>query len=236
MPASDRPIRSRPVSVGHLRAFEAVARQLNFRLAAEALSLTQSAVSRQIQALEHDIGVPLFLRHTRSVELTNAGGYLLRAVVPALERIDGTVKQIRQNSGRRHVTITTWASFASMWLIPRLENFQDQHPDIDIRIDTTDNIVDLDTVDADLALRYTSTARVPPGAVRMFGEQLAPVASPWLLTRGKTLDNASDLARFTLIEAGDVHRNRNFEILAWRCSRLCARAFLLRATDVTQNA
>lgn len=208
--------RSRPLSVGPLRAFQAVARHLNFRLAAEELALTQSAVSRQIQSLEDEIGVALFLRHTRAVELTSAGGDLLAAVVPALERLDGTVRQLRQNAGRRHVTITTWASFASMWLIPRLEDFQDRHPDIDIRIDTSDAIVDLDTVDADLALRYTAPSRVPAHAQRMFGEQLAPVASPWLLQSGKPLASPADLSRFTLIEAGDIHRNRNFEILAWQ--------------------
>lgn len=207
--------RSRPLSAGHLRAFEAVARHLNFRLAAEELALTQSAVSRQIQALEEEIGVALFLRHTRAVELTSAGGDLLGAVVPALERLDSTVRHIRQNTGRKHVAITTWASFASMWLIPRLEEFQNLYPGIDIRIDTSDTIIDLATTDADIALRYTSPGRVAPQAVRMFGEQLAPVASPWLLKNGKPLQSAADLARFTLIEAGDV-RNRNFEILAWQ--------------------
>ena len=213
-PSDHRP-RTRPLSAGHLRAFEAVARNLNFRLAAEDLALTQSAVSRQIQSLEDEIGVTLFLRHTRSVELTSAGNDLLGAVVPALERLDSSVRHIRQSAGRKHVSITTWASFASMWLIPRLEDFQNQHPDIDIRIDTTDTVVDLATADTDIALRYTSPGRVAAQGVRMFGEQLAPVASPWLLKDGKSLRSAADLARFTLIEAGDV-RNRNFEILAWQ--------------------
>jgi LysR family transcriptional regulator, glycine cleavage system transcriptional activator len=78
-------MRTRALSVGHLRAFEAVARHLNFRVASEELALTQSAVSRQIQALEDEIGVSLFLRHTRSVELSCAGSQLLRAVMPSLE-------------------------------------------------------------------------------------------------------------------------------------------------------
>ncbi|MEO8543850.1 MAG: LysR substrate-binding domain-containing protein [Burkholderiaceae bacterium] len=211
----DYRLRTRALSAGHLRAFEAVARNLNFRAAAEELALTQSAVSRQIQAMEDEIGVALFLRHTRAVELTSAGSSLLSAVVPALERLDSTVRHIRQSAGRKHVAITTWASFASMWLIPRLEDFQNLHPDIDIRVDTTDTVVDLDMSDADIALRYTSPGRVAPDGVRMFGEQLAPVASPWLLKGGKILNSVADLARFTLIEAGDV-RNRNFEILAWQ--------------------
>ena len=146
-------LRSRPIAAGQLRAFEAVARHLNFRAASEELSLTQSAISRQIQSLEGDVGASLFLRHTRAVELTGAGAQLLRAVLPSLERIDGAVRLIRQSAGRKSVAISTWASFASMWLIPRLEAFQQDHPDIDIRIDATDTPVDLDTTDVDLALR-----------------------------------------------------------------------------------
>ena len=208
-------LRTRPISAGHLRAFEAVARHLNFRAAGEELALTQSAVSRQVQALEDEVGVALFLRHTRAVELTGAGAQLLRAVVPSLERLDSTVRQIRQTAGRKSVSISTWASFASMWLIPRLEAFQSEHPDIDIRIDATDTPVDLETADVDLALRYAVPASVPRGALRLFGEQLAPVASPWLLKSGPRLDRPADLAQFTLIEAGDAHRTQFLEWLSW---------------------
>lgn len=212
----NQPLRSRPIPVGHLRAFEAVARHLNFRAAAEELSLTQSAVSRQIQAMEEDVGVSLFLRHTRAVELTTAGAQLLRAVLPSLERMDSAVRQIRRTAGRQSVALTTWASFASMWLIPRLESFHNEHPDIDIRIDTTDVAVDLDTSDVDLALRYCHPGTLPAGAVRLFGEQLTPVASPWLLKSGHALQRLEDLAHFTLIEVSDAHRTHHLEWLTWR--------------------
>ncbi len=207
--------RSRPIGVGHLRAFDAVARHLNFRAAAEELSLTQSAVSRQIQALEDEVGAALFLRHTRAVELTSAGSLLLRACGAALERLDATVRQIRQSAGRRSVSITTWASFASMWLIPRLEAFQRDHPDIDIRIDATDNAVDLATADVDLALRYAVPQAVPASAQRLFGEQLTPVASPWLL-KSHPIRRIEDLAHCAWIEAGDAHRTRHLEWLTWQ--------------------
>jgi LysR family transcriptional regulator, glycine cleavage system transcriptional activator len=207
--------RTRPIGAGHLRTFEAVARQLNFRAAAEELSLTQSAVSRQIQALEDEVGAALFLRHTRAVELTSAGLQLLRASSLALERIDATVRQIRQSVGRRQVAVTTSVSFASMWLIPRLEAFQRLHPDIDIRIDASDTALDLSTADIDLALRYAVPEAVPSGAVRLFGEQLTPVASPWLL-RERPVRAVQDLAQMTLIEAGDAHRNRHLEALSWQ--------------------
>jgi len=216
MQHSENHLRTRPLSAGHLRAFEAVARHLNFRAASEELSLTQSAVSRQIQAMEEEVGVPLFLRHTRAVELTSAGGQLLRAVVPSLERLDAAVRMVRRSAGRKSVAITTWASFASMWLIPRLEAFQNEHPDIDLRIDASDNRVDLDTADVDIALRYAPAGTVPPSAIRLFGEQLTPVASPWLIKSGKPLRRGADLAHFALIEASDGHRNQSLEFLAWR--------------------
>jgi len=213
---SDSHLRTRPVAVGHLRAFEAVARHLNFRAAADELALTQSAVSRQIQAMEEEVGVPLFLRHTRAVELTSAGAQLLRAVLPSVERIDNTVRLIRRSAGRKSVTISTWASFASMWLIPRLEDFQSAHPDIDIRIDASDVPVDLDTADIDIALRYVRPTQAPAQAIRLFGEQLTPVASPWLLKSGHPLRKGSDLAHFGLIEASDSHRTHNLQWLTWR--------------------
>ena len=216
MQHSENHLRTRPIGVGQLRAFEAVARHLNFRAAAEELALTQSAVSRQIQAIEEEVGVALFLRHTRAVELTGAGAELLRAVVPSLERLDNAVRTIRRSAGRKSVAITTWASFASMWLIPRLEAFQNDYPDIDIRIDASDARVDLDTADVDVALRYARPGGLPAGAVRLFGEQLTPVASPWLLKSGHPLKRGSDLTHFALIEASDLNRSPNMELLAWR--------------------
>jgi len=208
-------LRSRPISAGHLRAFEAVARHLNFRAAAEEMALTQSAVSRQIQSLEEEVGVSLFLRHTRAVELTGAGAQLLLAVQQSLPRIDGAVRQIRQNAGRKSVSLTTFASFASMWLIPRLEAFQRDNPEIDIRIDASDVALDMDIADVDIALRYGPREHMPPGAHRLFGETITPVASPWLIKSNPAIKAPADIARFTLIEAGDAHRT-HLEWLTWR--------------------
>ena len=215
MQHSQTHLRTRPISAGHLRAFEAVARHLNFRAAAEEMALTQSAVSRQIQSLEEEVGVSLFLRHTRAVELTSAGALLLLAVQQSLPRIDGAVRQIRQSAGRKSVSLTTFASFASMWLIPRLEAFQRDNPDIDIRIDASDTAVDLDVADVDMALRYAPPENMPPEAIRLFGETLTPVASPWLIKSNPPITSPADIAGFTLIEAGDAHRT-HLEWLTWR--------------------
>lgn len=215
MQHSQTHLRTRPIGAGYLRAFEAVARHLNFRAAAEEMALTQSAVSRQIQSLEEEVGAPLFLRHTRAVELTSAGAQLLLATQQALPRIDGAVRLIRQSAGRKSVALTTFASFASMWLIPRLEAFQQAHPDIDIRIDASDVAMDLDLADIDMALRYGPAEAMPAGAVRLFGETLMPVASPWLIKSNPAIREPADITRFTLIEAGDAHRT-HLEWLTWR--------------------
>ena len=215
-PTSKPNLRTRPVSAGYLRAFESVAKHLNFRVASEELSLTQSAVSRQIQSLEDEVGMPLFLRHTRAVELTSAGLQLLRAVRPSLERLDAAVRQVRRSAGRKMVSISTWASFSTMWLLPRLEDFQRDHPDIDIRIDASDIAVNLDTTDVDLVLRYAEPSHVPPNAERLFGEQLAVVASPWLLKSLPPIKSAADFAQVTLIEADHDSRYQNIEMLSWQ--------------------
>ena len=157
------------------------------------------------------------MRHTRAVELTGAGAQLLQVVSASLSRIDSAVRLVRRTAGRKTVAISTWASFASMWLISRMEAFQSEHPEIDIRIDATDAVVDLETTDVDLALRYAVPgAPWNTQAQRLFGEQLTVVASPWLLKSTPSIQKPKDLLNFTLIEAGDTHRTQNLEWLSWQ--------------------
>jgi LysR family transcriptional regulator, glycine cleavage system transcriptional activator len=205
--------RQRPLAVGTLRAFEAVARRLSFRAAGEELHLTQPAVSRQIRSLEEELGAPLFLRGTRHVELTGAGTALLRSVVPLLAQLDTTVRQIRSAQRRQPVAVTTFASFASLWLLPRLQPFQEAHPTIDIRISATDALADFDDPEVDLALRYCHPDDVPAGASVLFGEMLTPVASPALLAR-QPLAVPADLAQHTLLEEDDARPSAAY--LSWR--------------------
>ncbi len=212
-------VRRRPLSLTNLRAFEAVARRLNFSEAADELFVTQSAISRQIKSLEDELGAPLFVRGTRHVEITQAGQVLLRSVDPWLTRLDAGVRQIRETRSRRRVNVTTFASFASLWLLPRIEAFQSQHPDIDIRVSAHDAIADLDDPDLDLALRYCSPTQAPPGAVRLFGEVLTPVVSRQLMEqirRGEAppLSTATDLTEHTLAEEDDDKNST--EYLSWR--------------------
>ena len=212
-------VRRRPLSVGPIRAFEAVSRHLSFRAAADELSLTQSAISRQIQSLEEDMGATLLLRGTRKVELTSEGAMFLRALAPSLARIDASVQQIRQSQGRRVVNVNTFASFASMWLLPRMEAFQREHTQMDIRVSATDVVVNTTDPEFDLILRYGSRHRVPPGAQRLFGEVITPVISPWLaeqIRNGQAppLSQPEHLSQYTLTEEDDTRPSAEF--LSWR--------------------
>jgi LysR family transcriptional regulator, glycine cleavage system transcriptional activator len=207
------PPRHRPLGVGPLRAFEAVARLLSFRAAGEELHLTQPAISRQIRGLEDEIGAALFHRGTRHVELTGAGALLLRNVAPLLAQMDGTVRHIRSAQRRQPVGVTTFASFASLWLLPRLSGFQNAHPEADIRISASDALADGDDPEIDLALRYSLATQAPGGSTQLFGEQLTPVASPTLLQR-LPLRCAADLAQHTLLEEDDLRPSA--EYLSWR--------------------
>lgn len=217
----NKPIRRRPLSLDSLRSFEAVARRLSFSAAADEMHVTQSAVSRQIKHLEDELGALLFSRGTRRVEMTVAGEALRQAVLPALERIDRTVHQIRVAQGRRQVNLATFASFATLWLLPRLAGFQQRHPQIDIRISATDQMAELDDPELDLLLRYGFDNVVPAdsGAERLFDEWLTPVASPWLIAQARAgalpaLAQPADLAQHALLEEDD-HRP-SAQYLSWR--------------------
>ena len=203
-------VRQRPLGVGPLRAFEAVARRLSFRAAAEELHLTQPAISRQIRGLEEELGAVLFLRGTRHVELTGAGAALLRATAPLLDRLDAAVRQIRIAGSRQRVGVTTFASFASLWLLPRLQDFQRTFAGIDIRISASDAMADPDDPDLDLALRYCHPDGAPPRSSLLFGEVLTPVASPSL----RDIKEPADLARHTLLEEDTPLPS--VEYLSWR--------------------
>ena len=210
--------RQRPLVLDHLRSFEAVARRAGFGAAAEELHVTQSAVSRQIKSLEEELGAPLFTRGTRRVELTQAGQLLLRAIAPALGRIDGAVRQIRQLRGRAQVSLSTFPSFASLWLLPRLPTFERQQKAIDIRISAVDRLVELDDPDHDLLLRQCRPQDAPPGAQRMFGEVLTPVIGASLadaIARGAAppLKTPQDLVDCTLIEMDDDRASS--DVLGW---------------------
>ena len=193
--------RDLPASLDLLRGFEAAARLLSFTAAAAELFLTQSAVSRQVQQLEEQLGVKLFERRTRALVLTDAGDRYFRDVSKALAALREATAAVRAQT-TPVVRVTTTLTFASLWLVPRLAAFQKEHADISVHV-IADNVVrDLERNSIDVALRYCPEEMAGPGAQRLFGEQVAPVAAPSLL-KGQRIRSADELLRLPLIELED---------------------------------
>jgi DNA-binding transcriptional LysR family regulator len=182
------------------QGFEAAARTLSFTKAAEELFVTQSAVSRQIKALEDNLGLKLFERRPRSLTLTEDGQSLYRIATDVLDRLQIAIDRLRAESRASQLSITTTTGFASLWLIPRLSRFTALHPDIDVRISATTDMLNLERSLIDLAIRYCKPETVPQGAVRLFGEEMIPVCSRALLhDKTRPLKRPQDLAHHTLL-------------------------------------
>jgi LysR family transcriptional regulator, glycine cleavage system transcriptional activator len=186
--------------LGFFQGFEAAARSLSFTKAAAELFVTQSAVSRQIKTLEDHLGVALFERRPRALVLTEQGEALYHVATDALARLQTATDRIREQGQLRQISLTTTTGFASLWLIPRLQRFTSRHPDIDVRISATTEMINLERRLVDVAIRYCKPDVVPAGAVRLFGEEVLPVCGPSLL-RGATrpLRRLADLASQVLL-------------------------------------
>jgi LysR family transcriptional regulator, glycine cleavage system transcriptional activator len=187
-------------SLDLLRGFEAAARHGSFTRAAQELFLTQSAVSRQVLALEEHLGRPLFERRHRQIELTDAGRKLFRATADAMRLLTDTAAEIQGSQGES-VTVSCTMGFASLWLVPRLMDFRAECPGIDIRIAADNRIIDLERERVELAVRYCPADLAPPGATRLFGEEVFPVCAPGLRgPAGHGLAAPDDLRHHVLLE------------------------------------
>lgn len=194
--------RNRPLTLAGLRGFEAAARCASLTQAANELSLTQSAVSRQVQGLEEELGVSLFVRKAREIALTPAGREFLPLVQRVLLELDGGVDRLRRDVNSPRVSVTTMASFASLWLIPRLQGFRALRPNADLDIGATDRLIDLEVEDVDVAIRYLrAESAVAADATLLIDEVLFPLVSPTYLRNAPRLKQLSDLSAHTLIEA-----------------------------------
>ena len=188
------------------RGFEAAARHLSFTKAAEELFITQSAVSRQIQALEERLGVKLFVRRNRGLALTEAGQQMYRAADIALRTLREAVDRVSPGTVQKMVTVTSSMAFCSLWLIPRLSGFRKAHPGVDVRISANNQVLDLDRERIDLAIRYCPVRSAPAGSIRMFGEVIVPVCSPLLLKdRARPLKSPADLRHHSLLHFEDTY-------------------------------
>jgi DNA-binding transcriptional LysR family regulator len=190
-------------SLDFLRGFEAAGRRLSFTLAAEELFVTQSALSRQIKALEDALGVALFERRHRALALTLAGAAFHREVSDALTVLAAATESVRGIVRTPGLVVSTTVSFASLWIIPRLTRFRAQHRDVEVYVSADDRVVDLARGDVDIAIRYLPEGLAPEGAVRLFGERMMPVASPDLLRQGVPLAAPADLAHHVLLHLDD---------------------------------
>jgi DNA-binding transcriptional LysR family regulator len=187
-----------------IRGFEAAARRLSFTQAAAELFVTQSAVSRQVQALEAFLGVKLFERRHKALALTQEGQSYYRAAASALSELRAATQQLRDATRGHVLTVTSTVSFASLWLVPRLARFRESHPGIDVRIAATPELLDLAREGIDVAIRDMPSGSAPPGAVHLVGERLGPVASPAYLRKAKAaLRVPGDLARHVMLQLHD---------------------------------
>jgi LysR family glycine cleavage system transcriptional activator len=183
-----------------LRAFEAAARHLSFTRAAGELHVTQAAVSHQVKALEEHLSIALFVRRGRAVALSEAGQVLLPPVRSALDLMADGCALVRSATRQGIVLVTVAPSFAGNWLVGRLPRFNERHPDIEVRISATHDLIDFSRDDADLGIR-TGTGNWPGDLRidRLMTEDLFPVCSPKLLEHGPPLREPADLNHHTLL-------------------------------------
>lgn len=183
-------------SLDLLKTFVAVGRRMSVTQAADDLCLTQSAVSKQIRALEDLLGVSLFVRGFRKMSFSEEGQALFQAADRSVQQLQDAVAHISA-SRRKPVTVTGSTSVVSLWMLPRLGEFLSAHPEIDVRFSATNTVLELGH-HIDLAVRYCSEKQAPLGAVKLFGETIAPVASPSLDIC--SLDRPEALRSATLLE------------------------------------
>lgn len=186
-------------SLNALRAFEAAARHLSFTRAADELSVTQAAISHQIKSLEEQIGMQLFQRRNRNLILTNAGQQLLPDMTESFDLMDAAIVRLKRRDEAGILTVSTMDSLAATWLMPRLATFRSQHNDIDVRLATSDRIVDYDRNGIDIGIRYGLGSWPGLIAEKLMPEKIFPVCSPELLDRNGGLSTPQDLRGHTLI-------------------------------------
>ena len=186
-------------SLNGLRAFEAAARHLSFTNAATELNVTQTAISHQIRRLEEELGVRLFIRQNRALALTAEAAEYLPGVRAAFNDLRFATDRLLRKDNENVLTVSTLASLAAKWLLPRLPAFQEAHPGIDVRITTSTALVDFKTGDVDAAIRYGRGHWPGLRADWLMADELFPVCSPALLTGSRPLRCPEDLAHQTLL-------------------------------------
>jgi len=179
-----------------LRAFDAAARHLSFRKAAEELHVTPAALSYQIRLIEDDLGVLLFRRLNRAVKLTEEGHLLAPGVREGFERLAQAVARLRRRAAGKVLTISAGPAFTAKWLTPRLYRFMARFPGIDARVSASLRLADLAQDDIDIAVRFGAGDYAGCRSEKLLDEYVTPMCSPAI---ARTLKTPADLARHTLI-------------------------------------
>ena len=184
-----------------LRAFEAAASRMSFAAAATALYVSPAAISQQIRALETTLGHPLFERLGASIRLTAEGARLLPRVKRGFEELHRAMDEALQAQDTRQINISLLASFLQRWLLPRLREFQGAHPDIDLRLSASNQVVDLGSSDFHAAIRFGAGRWPGLRARHLFDDWLVPVCNAELLRQRGPIASFADLGRYTLLHA-----------------------------------
>jgi len=187
-------------SLASLIAFEAAARHLSFTEAAGELNVTQAAVSHQIATLEAELGATLFLRKHQKVELTTQGQMLSQNLSSALQMMVRAVREIKAPSEPPSLVVSTTAAFSHFWLTPRLQDFREKHPDIQISILAHSWPVNYDDVEADAVMFYGEPQSSNSRVTVLHEDTVRPVASPDYLEKKGSIESFDCLDRHILIE------------------------------------
>jgi LysR family glycine cleavage system transcriptional activator len=203
-------------SLKALRAFEAAARHGSLTAAARELYVTPAAISHQIKGLEADLGVALMTRVGSDYRLSETARSALPLLRGGFDQIAEAVRLLRSDEAARLLTITVGTTFASTWLVGRLGRFKAAAPDVEVRLHTTDRVVDFARDGVDVAIRFGPGDYRGLTAIRLFDEEIYPVCSPRLLETGPPLETPADLARHTLLHVEwTLHRGETFDWESW---------------------
>lgn len=190
-----------------LRAFEASARHMSFVKAAEELSVTPAALSHQVKKLEEYLGLQLFRRQRRGLELAESGLMLASELRDVFLRLDTAMERVVDNDSLGTLTLTVAPTFAVMWLIPRLHKFNALHPDIDLMISTSLELIDFQRDDCDAAIRLGDGQWSGLESIKLLDESVTPMCSPRLLEGPNALKCPDDLSKHVLLHNDSMKHN-----------------------------
>lgn len=190
-----------------LIVFEAAARHLSFTKAADELTVTQGAISRQIRQLEEYLGKELFIRSNRNISLTPTGLQYYQTIYSSLLNVAQATAEIKKWQGEHQITVATTNAMAALWLLPKVASFQQNNEGVDLRILTTENILDLHKMDFDLALFYCRTPPERMNVTTLFPEEVFPVCSPSYLAQFNADSTPEDIFGKALLYLDDSQKD-----------------------------